>query len=175
MDNGLHSYEAPGWGGRAVPSAADPSEFAGSDARDMNEFGGLRTDYAAARWFEDAQLDFAGRLVWSVTPDFEAANHHPDISVEALAVTAKAGEEVALDASATDPDGDGVAFKWWHYREAGTYPERVPLQHAGTDSATLTVPADAKPGQTIHVIVEVQDNGTPRLTRYQRVVITVAG
>jgi hypothetical protein len=35
------------------------------------------------------------------------------------------------------------------------------------------VPADAKPGQTIHLILEATDSGTPALTRYQRVVLTI--
>jgi hypothetical protein len=39
--------------------------------------------------------------------------------------------------------------------------------------ATLLVPADAKPGQAIHIICEMTDNGTPPLTRYQRVVIQI--
>jgi hypothetical protein len=37
------------------------------------------------------------------------------------------------------------------------------------------VPRDATPGQTIHLILEVQDSGTPPLTRYQRVIVTVSG
>ena len=35
--------------------------------------------------------------------------------------------------------------------------------------------ADAAPGQTIHLILEATDNGTPALTRYQRLVVTVQG
>lgn len=178
LGNGLRSYEAPnwgGWGGRAVPKSTDDSEFSGADARDMNAFGGLRADYAAARWFEDAQLDFAGRLAWAVTPSFEGANHRPVANIEAIDITASPGEEVKVNATATDPDGDDVTFRWWNYKEAGTYPEAVPVQYAGTQSASITVPESAQPGQTIHLILEVQDNGAPRLKHYQRVVITVAG
>jgi hypothetical protein len=36
------------------------------------------------------------------------------------------------------------------------------------------VPVNAVPGQTIHMILEVTDDGTPALTRYQRVVVTVS-
>ena len=35
------------------------------------------------------------------------------------------------------------------------------------------VPVDAQTGQTIHVILEATDRGTPALTRYQRVVVIV--
>ena len=38
----------------------------------------------------------------------------------------------------------------------------------------LRVPDDAAPGQTLHLILEVSDAGTPSLTRYERVVLTVA-
>jgi hypothetical protein len=36
---------------------------------------------------------------------------------------------------------------------------------------TLEVPLDAK-GRTIHVILEVTDNGQPPMTRYRRLVVT---
>lgn len=41
-------------------------------------------------------------------------------------------------------------------------------------TCTFTVPADAKSGDTIHIIVEVQDNGAHTLKHYQRVIVTVA-
>jgi hypothetical protein len=31
------------------------------------------------------------------------------------------------------------------------------------------------PGQSIHVLVQVTDNGTPALTSFQRVIVTVVG
>jgi hypothetical protein len=38
---------------------------------------------------------------------------------------------------------------------------------------SFAVPADAAAGQTIHLILEVADDGSPRLKHYQRVIITV--
>ena len=38
---------------------------------------------------------------------------------------------------------------------------------------SFVVPADAQPGQTIHLILEVTDDGTPPLSSYQRVITTV--
>jgi hypothetical protein len=35
------------------------------------------------------------------------------------------------------------------------------------------VPNDATPGQTIQLVLEATDDGTPALTRYQRVVVSV--
>jgi hypothetical protein len=43
----------------------------------------------------------------------------------------------------------------------------------GLGRATFTVPSDAQPGQTIHLILEVTDDGAPALTSYQRVIATV--
>ena len=40
--------------------------------------------------------------------------------------------------------------------------------------ANSVVPPNATPGQTIHLILEVTDDGTPALTRYQRVIVTVS-
>jgi hypothetical protein len=37
------------------------------------------------------------------------------------------------------------------------------------------VPADAAPGQTMHLILEATDNGSLQLSRYQRVIVTVDG
>ena len=34
------------------------------------------------------------------------------------------------------------------------------------------MPEDARPGDTIHMVVEVQDNGAHTLKHYQRVIIT---
>ena len=39
--------------------------------------------------------------------------------------------------------------------------------------ARFTVPRDARRGQTIHLILEAEDDGTPPMTSYQRVVATV--
>jgi hypothetical protein len=35
------------------------------------------------------------------------------------------------------------------------------------------VPADAAEGQTIHALLQVTDDGTPPLTSFQRVIVTV--
>ncbi|WRK52341.1 hypothetical protein SD457_18315 [Coprobacillaceae bacterium CR2/5/TPMF4] len=38
---------------------------------------------------------------------------------------------------------------------------------------SFVVPEDAKSGDTIHMVVEVQDDGAHQLKHYQRVIITV--
>ncbi|RYF58233.1 MAG: hypothetical protein EOO39_34505, partial [Cytophagaceae bacterium] len=65
-------------------------------------------------------------------------------------------------------------YRWWQYEEAGTYKEKVTINHADQAKASINVPGNAVTGQTIHLILEVTDQGTPALTRYQRVIATVA-
>jgi hypothetical protein len=67
-----------------------------------------------------------------------------------------------------------VTVRWWHYQDAGTYPGEVAIPNATSLDTTLRIPSDAQPGQTIHVILEATDSGTPSLTRYQRVLLTIS-
>ena len=79
-----------------------------------------------------------------------------------------------MDASkSSDPDGDQLNFRWWQYAEAGSYKGNVALDGSDQAHASFIIPADAKSGDTLHFICDVTDNGTPALTRYQRVVVTV--
>ncbi len=127
-----------------------------------------------ARFFAAAQRDFAARLKWSVTPTYEGANHEPVVGVEGpLARTVAAGQAIRLRGTVTDPDRDTVTVKWWQYHDAGTFPGTVVIAGDASLDATVEIPGDARPGQTIHVILEATDNGTPSLTRYQRVVFTI--
>jgi hypothetical protein len=177
IDNGLRSHEHPGWGGwggRLAQNPDDPSEWSSDGVADRDPQGNTPPDYAAQRWFGAAQRDFAARMQWSVTSDFDDANHHPVVSVRGgLDRRARGGKTLRLRAVATDPDGDTLTYKWWQYREAGTYPAVVTFSDPDSDQTTLRVPADAARDQTIHAILEVTDSGSPALTSYQRVVITV--
>nr|WP_321412299.1 hypothetical protein [uncultured Carboxylicivirga sp.] len=103
------------------------------------------------------------------------ANFHPVIGLKntPLNIKAKAGSTIKLDASGSeDPDGDKLYYRWWHYYEAGTY-EGKTIEDFDSVKAKITVPDDAQPGETIHMICEVSDTGIPSLTRYQRVIITI--
>jgi hypothetical protein len=133
-----------------------------------------RTAAVAARFFAAAQNDFAARMRWSVTPKFSEANHPPRVSIKGpLDISAFPGGKVRLQAEASDPDHDTVTVTWWQHNDAGTYPGDITFSDPAALTTTFRVPDDAKPGQTIHVILEATDNGTPRLTRYQRVIVTV--
>jgi protocatechuate 3,4-dioxygenase beta subunit len=89
-------------------------------------------------------------------------------------MTARPGQEVTLSAAVSDPDGDTVAVKWWHLDNHGTYTGDVTMQEAEGRTGSFRVPADAKRGDTIHIIAEANDNSTKvPLTRYARTIVTI--
>lgn len=93
---------------------------------------------------------------------------------DTLVVTARPGSTIELSSDgSTDPDGDSLQTRWWFYSEASSY--RSPVEIAGADAqqARVTIPGDAT-HKTLHIILELQDNGTPKLTRYRRAVIRVS-
>jgi len=172
IDTGLRSLESPafgGWGGRFRRDKRRPGLWL--DARD----DGSATK-PLWRWAAAFQNDWAARADWCVK-DFEQANHPPRVVLAHPAdLKVHPGEKVTLSAEGTDdPDGDGLTFRWWVYGGPSTYDGRIDLVGAGTAVASLTVPADAKPGQTIHIICQVTDDGDPPLTRYARAIIEVVG
>ncbi len=125
-------------------------------------------------FFPVVQHDFATRLEWSVTPRYEDANHPPQVSIEGpLDITAHPGEEVRLAGIVTDPDGDPVSIRWWQFQIVDSYEGEVAIASPTSTSTVIVVPADAEPGQTIHMILEASDNAQLPLTRYQRVIITI--
>jgi hypothetical protein len=55
----------------------------------------------------------------------------------------------------------------------GTYPGKVTFANPTALATSVQVPTDAVARQTIQLVLEATDNGTPPLTRYERVVVTV--
>lgn len=150
----------------------------------QNDFA-ARVDWCLASKFEDANH----------TPTVTVE--------EGIDLTAKPGEVVTLTANGSDVDGDNLTYKWWRYFEADTYQDStidteaeveylsglqidvkrelgkdektdtILINNAESSQMSFTVPEDAKPGDTIHMVVEVQDDGNHALKIYQRVIITV--
>lgn len=191
IDNGLRSNENPvygGWGGRFVQES--DTYWTDKGCQDYNPYGvkagwgqsaaepepGMDANYTQTRWFPDIQADFTARAQWTVTKE---GNLAPKSGVvNGLDVTAKAGETIVLDGAAIDPNGDKLAFSWWQYYEvdtyAGEFDGKLAMTGADTADLTLTVPADAKAGDTIHLIFEAEDDNATPLKIYKRVIITVA-
>ena len=93
---------------------------------------------------------------------------HPDH------LTVHSGESFHLSAAGTtDPDGDSMSYFWFQYPEAGTFRDTVRI--AGPNAynvRTIKMPEVESP-QTVHFILKVTDKGTPPLTRYARVIVTI--
>ena len=175
---GLGNLENPnfgGWGGRLTQSKENPARWEDGDAAsDFNPFSQkMDMAYAQARWVEALQHEFAAHADWCVK-DYSAANHPPKIAViEGNQLTVKSGQKVTLNAKATDPDGNAVGLQFWQYQEAGTCKSQAEIKQITPSKAEITVPKEAQTGDTIHIIIEGKDNGTPALTRYQRVILRV--
>ncbi|WP_346859649.1 cadherin repeat domain-containing protein [uncultured Draconibacterium sp.] len=61
---------------------------------------------------------------------------------------------------------------WWQYVEAGSYQGNIKLSDPAQNKVQLVAPKVNKP-ETIHLILEAKDGGSPGLTAFSRVVITV--
>ena len=141
----------------------------------MMRGGAGAEDHTFPNMTPERNLSEAARMKWSVTPDYADANHYPVVSGP-FDISASPGETVKIRAKASDPDGDDLTLKWWYF-PVGSYvltnAEPLTVDSPETAGTTFTVPEDAKSGDTIHFVLQAQDNGDPSLTRYLRTVITV--
>ena len=179
LPNGLSDPAHPewgGWGGRFRRSGRGMEYVDAADSR-----GGRRDPrWTIARWRRAYQNGFEARMDWCVKPVAEA-NHEPtavcngDRGRRVLELEADPGAGLKLSAAgSSDPDGNALAYRWWVYREAGSFRGTASIEGADTQEARLAVPADAA-GRSIHVILEAIDDGKPPLTAYRRLVVKVSG
>ena len=130
--------------------------------------------------------------------DVDDANHNPIVVVngqagkEPIRIDVEVSTPLTLDAAGTrDPDGDALTYTWFGYPEAQTGSTFRPAARIeGEEGAQTIVPLDPRviitnedslratvlpnlPGEA-HVILAVEDNGTPSLTSYRRVILNVA-
>lgn len=199
INNGLSNPEHPDWGGwggryefytprfqkwhlyaetRPLWTDAD-DEVMGVDGRWHD--GNHETIW---RWRSAYQNDFAARMDWTILPP-EKANHPPVVIAENKEIlTVKQGQMVKLNAKeSTDPDGDALSFQWFYYHEAGTFPvssarsgQPIEIKNFDQPEAWFEVPSKRvmEPGKgAIHIVLAVTDHGTPRLTRYKRLIFNV--
>jgi len=202
ISNGLNDPEHPdygGWGGRYTyylpgfedsntgmfkrenwPKDEPETRAIWTNARDSivsavdkkTYFGSPETIW---RWRSEYQNDFAAHIQWT-NKNFDQCNHppvpklgHPD------RLTVHSGELFHLSAAGTtDPDGDSMSYFWFQYPEAGTYPGLVSFRPYASNIYDVPVTAPIVDSmRTIHFILKVTDKGSPALTRYKRVIVTV--
>jgi hypothetical protein len=197
IDNGLSDPAHPdwgGWGGRYefyTPRMqkqlleAETRPF-WSDAEDevLGVDGKWHTGNHETiwRWRAAFQNDFSARMDWTIKP-YGDANHPPLAKLaHSNRLEAKPGERVELSATgSTDPDGDALRYEWFYYGEAGSFTvatartgQPLVIENANQASAWFKVPTErVLRNGTMHIILAVTDDGAPRLTRYQRVIVDV--
>ena len=197
IHNGLGNPEHPewgSWGGRyELYTPRMQKYFLEPETRPiysdcMDEVLGIdehwHTSNHATIWrFREAfQNDFSARMDWTIK-EVDEANHPPVAQLNHPNVlSARPGDKIELSAKGSfDPDGDQLSYHWFYYPEAGSFtfshpttPESIKIHHADQEETYFIVPSENifRTG-TIHIILVVTDNGTPALTRYQRVIIHV--
>jgi hypothetical protein len=199
INNGLSDPEQPDWGGwggryelytpRLQKWHLQPETrpfWANAEDEVLGVDGRWHTDNHATiwRWRQAYQNDFASRMDWTIKR-YDQANHPPVPKLgHTNRLTVKPGECINLSAEgSSDPDGDALSYEWFYYNEAGTFPassarsgQPVAIQNFDQPKAWFIVPTSRvmPPGiGTMHIILAVTDHGTPRLTRYRRVIVDV--
>jgi hypothetical protein len=192
VNNGLGWHNSPaygGWGGRYIvhQPTGEPRPIwtnnnkQSRDTVPVPDGNSETSDFATIwRWREHYQNDFAARMDWCVADDFKQANHNPapvlngDRTKDVLSIAAKGGATVRLTAEGTgDPDSNPVKLTWWIYPEASTLKEGVALTKSNGATTEVVLPQVTEPG-AVHVILQAEDDGTPKLWAYRRAVINVA-
>ena len=174
VPNGLGDVERPwlgSWGGR----------FEGGEGRltdvpdtDLDTSGDPDPRMSSVyRWRPAFQADFQARLDWCIKP-YAEANHPPVVRIRGERERAVApGEVITLDASGTtDPDGDGLNFEWSIDPAKGQDSVQIAIQGRGSKVARLRAP-EVSERRMIPILLSVRDEGSPRLMRYGRVLVTV--
>lgn len=190
IPNGLGRPEMPeccSWGGNFRIDFRRVNEFGKQFVDEKSEADGEISERAGVYRFRDVyQSDFQARLDWCVS-EYGEANHPPVAIIRMKQDQLAPGESLHLDGSdSTDPDGDGLNYRWWIDEGACSEGVRAKINAANTVSlknfhgsadmceaqVNLHISPDSEKGQ-VHVILEVTDQGTPALTRYCRVIVEV--
>lgn len=191
--NGLSFPEHPdwgGWGGRYGRVSQSYGLWADVVDKVVGVDGKMVISNQATvwRWRGAYQNDFAARMEWSITPEYEEANHNPVVVLngvegkEAVNISACPGNAQALSAvGSTDPDGDVLNYRWWHYSDVqgGYIPDEIAFSSGTAPETMVRIPPEKPEGsageteRVFHVILEVTDPGSPPLTSYRRAIITV--
>jgi len=196
IDNGLNAPEHPDWGGwggryenytpRMEKWFYDPETrpfWTNAEDEVLGIDGNWHTSNKATiwRWRKAFQNDFAARMDWTIKP-FAEANHPPVPALDhSDRLNAKPGERVRLSAQgSSDPDGNPLSYEWFYYPEAGSLViatgrsgAPIAIDKASERDASFIVPDEFFKAGALHIILAVTDSGSPALTRYRRVIITV--
>ena len=190
LNNGLHTPDFPhygGWGGRF-----SSQKVAGIRGMDWVTRAGLdETKYdpylmipaaeeggnAISIWKEAIYNDFAARMSWCASSNFNDVNHHPVVVVnnrKGLRRIIRSHQTGSVQffnpRQSYDPDGDKLSYNWIFYREASAYKGDLSMKVLKNGILKVKIPQHEENG-SVHLILEVKDNGSPALTSYKRIVI----
>lgn len=170
MDNGLEGWidNNGGWSGFSIPV---PDSI--KTKSPIEQMRWKRTNSPKSPDFTAAIFNSeAARFQWTTTSEYSNANHYPIISGPRK-ITASPGETFKLVYQVTDPDKDqSVNIKWWKHGTS-SYKGECNVVDVDDVKTSFTVPTDAKPGDSIHLILEATDTAELPLTKYHRLIINV--
>ena len=176
LPNGLNNPENPGfgsWGGYFEwIESEDKKTYA--YANHMKSRAQPVSRKYEAYFYPATFNNFAARMDWA---NSGIGNRNPVVVInkekgfDPVILTPKPESSITLNASSSyDPDGNQLTYKWWILSEAGNYDQQIRLSDTSASRITVQIPTDAS-GKNFHIICEVTDNGTPRLTGYRRIVV----
>ncbi|KAK9452537.1 hypothetical protein V1511DRAFT_190554 [Dipodascopsis uninucleata] len=207
IPNGLNIPEHPeygGWGGRYALTDTSGRSNHYSDVPDaiIGLDGTLHRSSQATiwRWREAYQNDFAARIQWTLSSDFESANHEPHVVLNGTTgstiyeIEPAAGNSIYLDASQSydDDKSDTLEYRWYQYKEISAIQSlteyevpTTPITDISKDGSIVRVDIPGPEQSCInwatrevieqckyyHLILEVIDNGKPRLRSYRRILV----
>ncbi len=180
LPNGLSDTGHPewgSWGGRFILNKNKIYTDALDDHWSGDSGTNLRSEWTVARWREAYQNDFAARMSWCVL-SYKDANHNPvavidgDSTQNILIRKVKPGKYVLLNgASSYDPDGGQLHYNWWIYKEVSL--SNATIENNSNAIAKINI-SKSTPGSEIHIIMEITDDGNPKLYAYRRVILKIA-
>ena len=193
--NGLndpYQIDQGGWGGRFSFTKQEGIRSMSEVAKIKTEaeliydpyfmYGNTREKASAIKkWSKGYDNDFAARMDWSITDKYKDANHHPiailngDKSRKVLEITASAGDKIELSAKgSSDPDDDALSYNWIFYNEPSSFNGSVAIENSSSSEAKMVIPENAS-GRTIHIVLELHDDGEPNLYAYRRLIVNIDG
>ena len=126
------------------------------------------------RYVADIQHDFAARADWCAADEGDEIEKAPALTVRGgVDRTARPGDTVRIGYAAKAGFGEDIAVSARIYEEASTVAGAPVPENDDEAGFLVRIPADAWPGQSLHVILQARNAKGHRLTHYQQVIVTI--